>query len=234
MSYIGTSKIGGMHLGSTKIAKAYLGSDLVFDGQTTPAPPLPYDARVEYLQSSGTQYIDTGITPTATTGMKVKFELVAPIADSFIAGLRNDTGNTRWCVGASTSKYYCGYGTTYGTSWPNPVVGDVTESSVNFLNDGKFIQTTSNQNLSLNAMGFTPEYNIRLFGAAGNSAVLNASYSKWSGKIYSVKISQGSDVVMDLIPVRVGQVGYMYDTISGALYGNAGTGDFTLGNDITT
>ena len=30
MSYIGANKIGGMHLGSTKIAKAYLGSDLIF------------------------------------------------------------------------------------------------------------------------------------------------------------------------------------------------------------
>lgn len=233
MSYIGTSKIGGMHLGSTKVAKAFLGNDLVFD-DSTPAPPLPYDSKVEYLQSSGTQYIDTGIVPTATTGIKVTFELVAPIADSFIAGLRNDKGNTRWCLGASTSKYYCGYGTTYGNSWPRPATGVVTESSMNYLNDGKFIQTTSNQNLSLNAMGFTPEYNIRLFGAAGNSDVLNETYSKWSGRIYSVKISQGSDVVMDLIPVRVGQVGCMYDTISDTLFYNDGTGDFTLGNDITT
>ena len=30
MSYIGTSKVGGMYLGDTKIGKAYLGDDLVY------------------------------------------------------------------------------------------------------------------------------------------------------------------------------------------------------------
>ena len=38
---------------------------------------------------------------------------------------------------------------------------------------------------------------------------------------------------MDLIPVRVGQVGYMYDKVSRQLFGNSGTGNFILGNDKT-
>lgn len=37
---------------------------------------------------------------------------------------------------------------------------------------------------------------------------------------------------MDLISVRVGQVGYMYDKVSGQLFGNAGTGTFVLGNKV--
>jgi hypothetical protein len=39
-------------------------------------------------------------------------------------------------------------------------------------------------------------------------------------------------IVLDLIPVRVGTIGYMYDSVSGTLFGNAGTGDFILGPDI--
>lgn len=35
---------------------------------------------------------------------------------------------------------------------------------------------------------------------------------------------------MDLIPVRIGTTGYMYDKISGQLL--AGTGEFILGQDI--
>lgn len=38
MSYIGTTKIGGMYLGSTGIAKAYLGTDLVFQKGCQPQP----------------------------------------------------------------------------------------------------------------------------------------------------------------------------------------------------
>ena len=42
----------------------------------------------------------------------------------------------------------------------------------------------------------------------------------------------GETLVRDYIPVRVGQVGYMYDKVSGQLFGNSGTGNFILGNDI--
>lgn len=34
------------------------------------------------------------------------------------------------------------------------------------------------------------------------------------------------------LPYDVGTVGYMYDRVSGQLFGNAGTGDFILGPDI--
>ena len=39
-------------------------------------------------------------------------------------------------------------------------------------------------------------------------------------------------LLLDFIPVRVGTVGYLYDRVSGKLFGNAGTGDFVLGPDI--
>ena len=41
-------------------------------------------------------------------------------------------------------------------------------------------------------------------------------------------------LVRDLIPVRVGNVGYMYDKVSGQLFGNSGTGNFILGPDVKT
>ena len=34
------------------------------------------------------------------------------------------------------------------------------------------------------------------------------------------------------IPVRVGQVGYLYDKVSGQLFGNQGTGAFVVGPDV--
>lgn len=39
-------------------------------------------------------------------------------------------------------------------------------------------------------------------------------------------------IVLDLIPVRVGNVGYMYDRVSRKLFGNTGTGDFAIGDDV--
>jgi len=52
------------------------------------------------------------------------------------------------------------------------------------------------------------------------------SYTTWVGRIYSVKITQGSEIIMDLIPVVKDNIGYMYDEISKSLFGNNGTGEF--------
>ena len=51
------------------------------------------------------------------------------------------------------------------------------------------------------------------------------------GRIYYVRISG----VCDFIPVRVGSganaVGYLYDRVSGELFGNMGSGAFVIGPD---
>ena len=48
-----------------------------------------------------------------------------------------------------------------------------------------------------------------------------------SARIYSFRC----EGVIDLIPVRIGDEGYMYDLFSGKLLGNEGTGKFVLGPD---
>ena len=57
-----------------------------------------------------------------------------------------------------------------------------------------------------------------------------SSYSKVL--IKWMKIYKDNVLVRDYIPVRVGLVGYMYDKVSGELFGNEGTGKFILGPDI--
>ena len=53
-------------------------------------------------------------------------------------------------------------------------------------------------------------------------------------RIYPVEITSDSVLVRKVIPVRVGNVGYMYDRVTRKLFGNAGTGNFTLGPDVAT
>jgi hypothetical protein len=50
-------------------------------------------------------------------------------------------------------------------------------------------------------------------------------------RLYSFYIKKDGALVHDFIPVRVGNVGYMYDKVSGQLFGNSGTGSFVLGPD---
>ena len=43
---------------------------------------LPYDAEIEYLEGSGTQYIDTGIIPSSTIGYYFIFSLIRTTGSS--------------------------------------------------------------------------------------------------------------------------------------------------------
>ena len=183
----------------------------------------PYDKELKYLESNGTQYIETGIIPKNNTGIYINATCLNS-TDSFIVGLRNSSGNTRWCIGRGSAFYY-GYGTFHTTN----VKDYSAECWLNFMNDRKFKIKNTNFNISydINNLSFTPTYNIRLFGSAGATG----SFSKWSGRLYNVKITQASNLIMDFIPVRVGETGYMYDLISGTLFGNKGTGNFILGPD---
>ena len=53
-------------------------------------------------------------------------------------------------------------------------------------------------------------------------------------RYYNVRIWQGSDLVRDFVPVRIGEVGYMYDAVGGEVFGNAATsGYFLPGPDVT-
>ena len=189
-------------------------------------PDIPYEYAIEYLQSTGTQYIETGIVPTATTGIHT-YAVCSNSTDSFIVGSRTNSSNTRWTIGHSSSGFYYGYG-TYQTS--NQLGGTTAELWLNYKNDKKFKAsyngTTKTENLP--TLSFSPTYNIRLFGSAG----VNATYSKWSGKLYYVQITDNNSITMELIPVCIGSTGYMYDKKSKLLYKNSGTGSFTLGPKI--
>ena len=80
MSYIGTTKIGGMYLGSTGIAKAYLGTDLVFQKGAQPQPteytlelnPSSYSSDHSYysLGNASNAYTDEMSTTFAQVNLK--------------------------------------------------------------------------------------------------------------------------------------------------------------------
>lgn len=51
-------------------------------------------------------------------------------------------------------------------------------------------------------------------------------------KLHSFKWVKSGITIFDLTPVRIENEGYMYDKVSGKLFGNSGTGKFILGPDI--
>ena len=186
----------------------------------------PYDAEVEYLETTGTQWIDTGlfVDNTFTFDAKVAMTLSAD-ANTVFWGIRTagvHTSKDSQCylnVNAPLQETICLFSTnTYLGSPPNWDSRIAPEIGVMYDLRGMTVTPTMSE----------MKFSIILFGfnniGAINSTVGVCRMGGWAA------YSNGKKV-MSLIPVRVGDIGYMYDKVSGKLFGNQGTGQFVLGED---
>lgn len=182
-------------------------------------PPLPYDAEVEYLASTGGQYISSGVN---YDNGAVNIELDVEILPNSI------TGNSAvFGVGAAAGQWFGKAGQVYGCG------SSASNSNINIgtriiagLVYGNGIRLTINGNYIGSRGGGVGTRNFWLF------RVTHGSVGAAPLRLYYAKIRDANNVmVRDFIPVRVGQVGYLYDRVSGQLFGKYGTGDFIVGPD---
>lgn len=179
---------------------------------------LPYDAEIEYLESTGTQWIYPDYNSGNSSIISIAAQLTSLTAQRRIIG--NDSGYFEIYI-------------TGGINWGAASNGATTSSNITadtnahiFKIDNvanKAYLDNSSWNITHNGASY---YNkVGLFGRLNNNVGC-------TGRIYSAQIYEGSVLVRDLIPVRVGNVGYMYDRVSGQLFSNQGTGSFVLGPDV--
>ena len=81
---------------------------------------------------------------------------------------------------------------------------------------------------------FATPGNLLLFATSGSDGLPSYGNIMSGVRIYGFVAKNATDgsTILDLIPVRKGTVGYMYDRVSGRLFGDAGAGDFVLGPDV--
>lgn len=195
----------------------------------------PYDAEIEYLESNGTQYIDTLYKPNGKTRIKVKGRYTystLTLSDSmhFLFGVRD--GSTfydmlwNYYKNQQHSSYenYLHYGTDTAKWFNNDINKDV---EVDLSYEGGYY----NGEKKLTVIDTASQSNYSLYLLWCNIKGVGPASRKPYGRMYYCKIYENNLLVLDLIPVRVGNVGYMYDKVSGKLFGNAGTGNFILGPD---
>lgn len=191
--------------------------------------PLPYDAEVEWLESTGTQYINTGITcNTDTDVLTVTFSISSFVSFCGVAGYR---------VGASDHNFAIGYNGTNAMSadcnnsnYANSraQISDAvanTDYTIIISRQGRYIykdDSLVDSNTSTSDIFTTGD--IYIFAVNGIQ-----NYSQI--RVKNVQIERNGEEYMTLIPVRKGNTGYLYDRVSGRLFGNQGTGSFVVGPD---
>lgn len=193
---------------------------------------LPSDfVKLEYIESTGTQFIKTSYVPTNTTGLYIDTQDIGS-GDTIPMGLRESSStDTRFFVTRQTASANTGYGWGAWTEISTTKGSVRYDSTLNWLNDRKSI--TNNPLFvtvikNLGELSFTPTLDIWMFGInqGGNHAY------KFKGRIYRAKISEGSEIVRDYVPAY-DQKKYkpcMYDLINNVAYYNDGTGEFKYDN----
>lgn len=186
-------------------------------------------ARLVYLESNGTQYIDTGIIPTSNSIVEVKMAYTTNPAGTHAEQINGVSANGRCAWGyarsISNQNFYVGIKEkNINTGVP---LDDIAHTFI--INQNGSWQIDDNVG-SQNCGSSVATKSIWLFG---RNVVTGALDSPCSEKIYYCKIWDGETLVRDLIPVLDGNdVPCMFDTITNEFLYNKGSGVFKYKESI--
>lgn len=189
----------------------------------------PYNAEVEYLESTKTQWVDT------LYKMKLSDELRFKVYcfndnDCVIFGSR----------GAAAQNFYQLY--IHGVGSIASLGFGQHSSPTTFTNINSFQSDGINEITIKDGLcvcnGVSTQIPVGTENSLQNLAIFarknqNSSVSYLMRmKLYYFQIYHNDTLVRDFIPVRKGLTGYLYDKVSKQLFSNKGTGNFTLGSDV--
>lgn len=206
---------------------------------------------LEYIESSGTQYIDTGVIPvTANTKVVMSVELPADQTNSterfFGVYAQKSTSSTNSQVSAFGMWRSKSTGRTYAVmksaSGSNPSVSGATvmtgaiSGKTDIVLDGpsgKAAVGSTSVTVSTGAMYSSVVKSIYLLAQNNVSGSTASANGPMIAKVYSCQIFDKDSLVRDFVPCKnpSGAVG-LYDLIGGTFYENSGTGAFAAGPAI--
>lgn len=183
---------------------------------------------IEYIQSSGTQYIDSNFIPKTTTRTIMKAEPMAWSAWSAFFGTRNESSPT------ASQAYIAAIptATSYRSDYFGSSLTAETSTVIQTTNIDKNKNICSFNNIMITNTSSTANATANMFLLALND-VGTAKYFL-SAKLYSCRIYDGNTLVRDFIPIKTTTNIYgLWDKVNKVFYKNAGTGTFTGGPTIT-
>lgn len=218
------------------------GDILVWNGSAWVSKPkwtiyAPFYQRVDYVQSSGLQYIDTKYMAGSNTRIEITCSFPNGGAGNFVCGSQGDTTrSTEIDMGISGEGHWQ---MRAGTQWGANIGDSIDTNPHTFIIDNKNRHAyLDGDEISLLTFleATMPAKGLALF----TRFVYEAANSRWVGennagnRIYSAKIYENDELVRDYVPcyMRTNNSIGLVDIIFGKFYANSGSGSFTKGNDI--
>lgn len=196
----------------------------------------PYDAEIEYLehnpQDGDTCYIDTGYVPTGYDNdiycefMLLDYPTNLAWETTIFIAYTNEQSNAYRIIRNGNSN-------TQALIYNGSIAGEGGGTDVKITQGVKHSLSLLRDNFVLDMGSGT----LRTKRGNENTATLkfwSHATDKFAAhaRIYSFRLDKGGETILDLIPVRIGNKGFMYNKVDEKLYGNQGTGIFVLGPDI--
>ena len=175
---------------------------------------------LDYLQTSGSQYIDTGIIPT-NHKVEIKFKYLEAVNNTSLFGATSTTYHLTWY---SNRWYYaCG-----NFEQNMSTTSCTTLQTVIFNNDNKKI-TMNGVEYGVTNGTSSATINLLLFARTDNMT------GKVKAEFYYMKIYDRStnELVRNFIPVKdINGVVCLYDKVTEQFFYNIGSGNFIAGPQI--
>ena len=215
----------GLYDKETAIFYQNSGSGIFLKGPEIVTLPSGYK-QLEYIQSTGTQYINTGFQPNQNTRVTATAYLTPSDAGTWLFGARNAASDSTFGFLTYENAYRSDYNTDQNKTIP-------AAYSDPFEIDKNKNQTQINgETEATSSMGtFQCNYPLILFANNTGGSISGGG----SGKIYQLSIYDNGTMVRMFIPCinPDGEIG-LYDAANGQFYGNSGTGVFIGGPEIVT
>lgn len=172
---------------------------------------------VEYIESTGTQWIDTGVIANQDTKLVADYQFISTTDAQFGCGNAADTN--RFVVSAGSPNFLASIGTNVTTTVPFDT------------NRHTFILDAKNKIVQIDQTSVGVSY------SSLNSQYTIAFFCRWdqygpdfihSGRLYSAQIYSDGTLIKDFQPIRIDTGEYcLLDKLSNTIYRNIGNGSFT-------
>lgn len=213
----GTTSISSIYKGNTKIDKIYKGLNLVYKSSLLPSGYI----ECEYLESTGTQYIDTGITSSSNLKITIDYMILGysrgsdGTRASCVMRVSNSAGrvNIIPIINNRGNQMQFGWGNTYQNFSFTTNINQKYHAEIDngvLTIDGTQVGSIPNT--------FSTQSNIEIFRLKADERVREYGCKMWDNDV----------LIRDLVPCLDNNgVPCMYDSVSKTTFYNAGTGEFT-------
>ena len=179
--------------------------------------------QIEYVQGSGTQYVDTGVKLNGNLRVSASIELDdagGNVISGVLGARQKESGSfILW-------KYNDGFRFDYGSELKE--FGSFSQSTLYEIDLNGNTGTVNDYSVAASAASFTSSLDVYLLGVNNYGEV---DRRICIGTLYSAKIYDDGALVRDFVPCKrdSDNAAGLYDLVGKSFYGNAGTGSFTAG-----